>query len=75
MKGRTLLLLVSMTVSAMSFGAANGAWLKKVPQADRDRVNPYAGNAQAVAAGKNLLRTIAPSATVKMLRAKVQGQA
>jgi hypothetical protein len=43
MRRRALLLLVTMTVSAMSFGAANGAWLKKVPQADRERVNPYAG--------------------------------
>ncbi len=34
MRGRALLLLVSMTVSAMSFGAANGAWLKNVPQAE-----------------------------------------
>jgi mono/diheme cytochrome c family protein len=56
MRGPALLLLVSMTVSAMGFGAANGAWLKKVPQADRERANPYAGNAEAVAAGKNLFQ-------------------
>ena len=56
MRGRALLLLVSMTVSAMGLGAANGAWLKKVPQADRERVNPYAGNADALAAGRNLFQ-------------------
>ena len=56
MRGRAFLLLVSMTVSAVSFAAANGAWLKKVPQADRERVNPYAGNPDAVAAGKNLFQ-------------------
>jgi mono/diheme cytochrome c family protein len=43
-------------VSAASFGAANGAWLKKVPEADRARVNPFAGNAEAVAAGENLFQ-------------------
>jgi mono/diheme cytochrome c family protein len=41
-------------MSALGYAAANGAWLKKVPQADRERVNPYAGNADAIAAGKNL---------------------
>ena len=56
MRGRAFLLLVSMTVSAVSFAAANGAWLKKVPQADRERVNPYAGNPDAVAAGRNLFQ-------------------
>jgi mono/diheme cytochrome c family protein len=54
MRGRTLLMLATVSVSAISYGAANGAWLKRVPQGDKNRVNPYAGNADAVAAGKNL---------------------
>ncbi len=40
----------------MCFAAADGSWLKKVPQADRERVNPYAGKPDAVAAGENLFR-------------------
>src|ERR1700753_1423733 len=51
---RGAVLLLALAVSSVSLGAANGAWLKKVPQADRERVNPFAGNAEAIAAGKNL---------------------
>jgi mono/diheme cytochrome c family protein len=40
--------------SMLCFAAVNGAWLKKVPEADRERVNPYAGKAEAIAAGENL---------------------
>ncbi len=42
--------------SMLCFAAANGAWLKKVPPADRVRVNPYAGTPEAIAAGQNLYR-------------------
>jgi mono/diheme cytochrome c family protein len=56
MKGRVLLLTALLTVSTLGFAAANGAWLKKVPQADRERVNPFAGNAEAIAAGENLFQ-------------------
>lgn len=34
--------------------AADGGWLRKVPDAERKRVNPYAGSADAAAAGKVL---------------------
>lgn len=34
--------------------AARGGWWKNVSAADRARVNPYAGQADAIAAGKNL---------------------
>ncbi len=37
-----------------ALAAANGAWLKKVPAADRARNNPYAGQPEAIAAGKIL---------------------
>ena len=43
-----------LALSAVCFAKANGAWLRGVPQADRARVNPYAGQADAVAAGRNL---------------------
>lgn len=34
--------------------AADGSWLTRVPQADRQRVNPYAGQADAAAAGSRI---------------------
>jgi mono/diheme cytochrome c family protein len=34
--------------------AADGGWLHKVPDVERRRVNPMAGNAEAAAAGKML---------------------
>jgi mono/diheme cytochrome c family protein len=54
MKRQPLGMLVLFSFSMLAYGAANGAWLKKVPQADKARVNPDAGNANAIAAGKGL---------------------
>jgi mono/diheme cytochrome c family protein len=34
--------------------AANGSWLKHVPDADRQKVNPYAGEPDAIAAGAKM---------------------
>ena len=34
--------------------AANGSWLKHVPESDRASVNPYAGQPDAIAAGAKL---------------------
>ncbi|HUO35318.1 MAG TPA: c-type cytochrome [Candidatus Acidoferrum sp.] len=31
--------------------ATDNSWIQKVPQADRERVNPYAGNRDAIAGG------------------------
>ena len=56
MKRRMLLGATLLAASAMCFGAADGGWLKNVPQADRMRTNPYAGQADAVGAGENLFR-------------------
>ena len=56
MKGRMVVGAALIGVSAMCFAAADGSWLKKVPQADRERVNPYAGQADAITAGENLYR-------------------
>ena len=46
--------LCLLLLSAAALLAADGGWLRKVPEADRKRVNPYAGKAEAVAAGKLL---------------------
>ncbi|HEX5236326.1 MAG TPA: c-type cytochrome [Silvibacterium sp.] len=56
MKKWVLFVAVLVSGSALCFAAANGAWLKKIPAADRRRVNPYAGSTEAVAAGGNLYR-------------------
>lgn len=34
--------------------AADGSWLQRVPDTDRKRVNPFAGQADAVAAGARI---------------------
>lgn len=47
----TILLLLA---GAALLLAADGGWLHKVPDADRKRVNPMAGNAEAADAGKVL---------------------
>jgi mono/diheme cytochrome c family protein len=51
MNGRSWILAILLATSALCFAKATGEWLKNVPQADRNRVNPYAGNPDAVAAG------------------------
>ena len=45
----------ALIFSAMAVGAADyPAWLRHVPDADRKRTNPYAGQSDAVAAGSKL---------------------
>jgi mono/diheme cytochrome c family protein len=56
MNGRNWILAILLTASALCFAKATNDWLKDVPQADRNRVNPYAGNPKAVAAGAILFR-------------------
>jgi mono/diheme cytochrome c family protein len=51
---RIMLAATLVGASAICFAAANGSWLKKVPQTDRERVNPFAGKPAAAAAGENL---------------------
>jgi cytochrome c oxidase cbb3-type subunit 3 len=36
------------------FATSNGAWLSNVPQHERERVNPYREQADAVAAGRRI---------------------
>lgn len=54
MKTRLVVLIGAISLSTLCFAKADGSWLKKVPEADRSRTNPYAGDPSAVAAGKNL---------------------
>ncbi len=42
-----------LVIGAVCVGA-DGSWLKKVPETDRRRTNPFAGQADAAAAGKRL---------------------
>lgn len=46
---------VSVAVLAAFFCiAADGTWLERVPDAERGKVNPYAGQSNAVAAGQKV---------------------
>ena len=54
MKFPVIALIAVLTISAFAVAEANGKWLGKVPNADKARVNPYAGQSDAVAAGRNL---------------------
>jgi ubiquinol-cytochrome c reductase cytochrome c subunit len=55
MKRMKILVGAFLMAPVMSVAAANGSWLKAVPQADRVRVNSYSGSGDA-AAGGNLFR-------------------
>jgi mono/diheme cytochrome c family protein len=46
--------LVAVLGVGMLCLAADGSWLKHVPEADRKRVNPLAGQLEAIAAGGRL---------------------
>ncbi|HEY0760558.1 MAG TPA: cytochrome c [Acidisarcina sp.] len=49
-----LLPVLMLASGAICLAMADGSWLKKVPHADRVRLSPYAGSAQAAQAGANL---------------------
>jgi len=40
-----------MALTAWVCMAADGSWLQRVPEGDRKRVNPFAGQREAIAAG------------------------
>jgi mono/diheme cytochrome c family protein len=49
---RSLLALgLMLALAALAYAAADGSWLKHLPEADRVRINPYAGQPDAIAAG------------------------
>jgi len=56
MKAWTLVIVFLLLVPVLAMAVANGSWLKKVPAADRTRTNPFAGETNAAAAGRNLFR-------------------
>jgi mono/diheme cytochrome c family protein len=48
------IVLLAILSSVAGFATANGAWLANVPQRDRERVNPYRDQPDAVAAGHRI---------------------
>ncbi|HTV15527.1 MAG TPA: c-type cytochrome [Acidobacteriaceae bacterium] len=54
MKARRLAWFALLGASTLAFAAADGSWLRKVPAAEHARVNPVAGQPDAIAAGHNL---------------------
>ena len=52
---KTILSCVGILVfSSLVFATSNGAWMAKVPARDRDKVNPYHDQPEAVAAGRRI---------------------
>ena len=49
-----LLLPIIFFSTALVFGMADGAWLKKVPARDHERASPYQGQPDAIAAGRRI---------------------
>jgi mono/diheme cytochrome c family protein len=49
-----LSLIPALCLAHSLFAVSNGAWLRRVPDEDRARRNPFAGQAAAAAAGKQL---------------------
>ena|SRR5271167_365569 len=47
-----LLIFTMLTLAVLALGVADGSWMRHVPAKDHDRKNPYAGQADAVAAGR-----------------------
>jgi mono/diheme cytochrome c family protein len=53
---RRLTMVVVCLSTTFLFAEATGAWLRSVPQQERTRINPYAEDANAVAAGTILFK-------------------
>ena len=55
MSGRASLRIAGMILGTVLFSiAVDNSWVDRVPESDRTRTNPYAGNMEAVAAGAKL---------------------
>ncbi len=54
MKLSVLALSALLAVSAVAFAKANGKWLEKIPENEKVKVNPFAGQPDAISAGRNL---------------------
>ncbi|HEY5175184.1 MAG TPA: c-type cytochrome [Terriglobales bacterium] len=46
--------LLIVALSLAGFATSNGAWLTNVPQRERERVNPYRDQPDAVSAGRRI---------------------
>jgi mono/diheme cytochrome c family protein len=46
--------IVILALSLAGFATSNGAWMLNVPQHDRERINPYRDQPDAVAAGRRI---------------------
>ncbi|MBV9885452.1 MAG: c-type cytochrome [Acidobacteria bacterium] len=46
--------MIAVCAIFLCIAAADGAWLKDVPDADRQKMNPYAGQTDAIAAGNRI---------------------
>ncbi len=54
-RSKSFLVLVLLIVSAaLVFATSNGAWMNKVPERDRDKINPYHDQPDAIAAGQRV---------------------
>jgi len=53
-KGSFLAALTAICAVFLCIAAADGAWLKNVPDGERQRVNPFAGQKDAIAAGNRI---------------------
>lgn len=51
---RSLTLLLALLPGAMLFGADDGSWTKNVPASDHEKVSPYRGQEDAIAAGRRI---------------------
>lgn len=51
-----LIICVLLCATLLAAASGDGLWLTKVPQKDRARHNPYAGNPSAEAAGERLFK-------------------
>jgi mono/diheme cytochrome c family protein len=49
-----LLLGFVFALSLLGYAKSDGSWLKRVSESDRQRTNPFTGNPEAAAAGRNL---------------------
>jgi mono/diheme cytochrome c family protein len=52
--GNRLRILVALGAVILGIAAADGSWLKSVPEPDRARQNPYGGHADSIAAGSRV---------------------
>lgn len=50
----SLTLLLVLVPAAPMFGAADGNWMQNVPARDHERVSPYRGQDDAIAAGRRI---------------------